>query len=125
MPVARDRAVRVQGEATAAQALVDVFRQQTEVVVGRRVFRVVVGESVVLVGDEVELAARGAAEGKPGVADRWPAAPTVREPTLFVDVGNEAVAARRPLDGDAIIASCEESVGDALEVHLIRPLRVV
>ena len=49
----------------------------------------------------------------------------MREPTLFVDVGSEAVAARRPLDGDAIIARCEGSLGDALEIHLIRPRRVV
>ena len=49
----------------------------------------------------------------------------VREPTLFVDVGNETEAARRPLDGDAIISPREGSLGDTLEVHLIRPGRVV
>ncbi len=71
----RHRAVRVQREAAAAQTLVDVFRQQAEVVVDGRVVGVVVREPVVLVGDEVELAAGGAAERQPGVGDRRLAAP--------------------------------------------------
>ena len=61
--------MHVQPEAAAAQAFVHVLGQHAEVLLGRRIVRVVVGEPVVLVGDQVELAARGAAEGQPGVAD--------------------------------------------------------
>ena len=53
-----------------AQAGVDVLGQHAEVRVDRGVVGVGVGEAVVLVGGEGELAAGGAAEGKPGVGHR-------------------------------------------------------
>jgi hypothetical protein len=60
----------VEGETAKCEALLDVFRQDAEVLLDGRVVGIVIGQSIVLVGDQVELAARRAAEGQPGVAGR-------------------------------------------------------
>ena len=77
--VLREHAVRVEIEAAESQALVDVFRHAPEVVVGSGIVGIGVGQAVVLVRGECELAARRAAEGEPRIVDRWPAVPVEGE----------------------------------------------
>ena len=77
--VLREHAVRVELEAAEPQALVDLFRHAPEVLVGRGIVGIGVGQAVVLVRGERELAARRAAEGEPCIVDRWPAVPVEGE----------------------------------------------
>ncbi len=70
LAVAGQHSVRVGGEPAAREAAVHILRHEAEVLVHGGVVGVGVGEPVVLVGGQGELAAGGAAEGEPGVGHR-------------------------------------------------------